>query len=399
MKKFIINNWQYKVFSVVMAVLLWLYVSHQENPTTEQVITVPLEVRDLAQHLVIAERPSFVKVRLQGQRQDLDNIAPRDVYAFLALEGVDVGQHILEVKVSVPGKTRLVSVNPSTVNVKVEVVSHAQVPVVVTYVDNTPAKGFMALKPILEPSQVLVSGPEHKVKEVKQVFVEVDLKDSNVNFHQKLPAKVEDMEGNLMHGWIDLEPAEIKVLIPIVREMPSKSLTVKVPLAGEPAEGYKVERIVVEPELLTVFGEIAALNNVDFLTAEPVDVSGASQDVIRKVKVLVPEDLTMVEDPTVTVLVKIEKVLNKSFSGLTVEPRNAPAQSQVQLNPDQVDLELEGMENIIERLDLSDVKVFVDLSGLEPGEHRVLVRVNAPSNVTVKDIRPKEIVVKILEVQ
>jgi YbbR domain-containing protein len=190
------NNLLYKSISLVLAVLLWLYVSHQENPVTEQIFTVPLEVRGLEQKLTISDRPSFVKVRLQGQRNVLDQLTARDIQAFLEMSGIDVGQHIMEVHVSTPEKTQLVSVIPSTVNINVEVLTTAQFSVNVSYSDSTPAKGYMALKPVLTPTQVLLSGPEDKLKEVEQVYVEVDLGDYNFNYHQQLPFSKPDVIPN-----------------------------------------------------------------------------------------------------------------------------------------------------------------------------------------------------------
>jgi YbbR domain-containing protein len=184
-----INNLLYKSISLVLAVLLWLYVSNQENPVTEQIFTVPLEVRGLEQKLTISDRPSFVKVRLQGQRHILDQLTARDIQAFVEMSGIDVGQHIMEVHVSTPEKTQLVSVTPATVNLNVEVLTTAQFSVNVSYSDSTPAEGFMALKPVLTPTQVLLSGPEDKLKQVEQVYVEVDLGDYNFNYHQQLLQK------------------------------------------------------------------------------------------------------------------------------------------------------------------------------------------------------------------
>lgn len=226
-----INNLLYKIISVVLALLLWLYVNHQENPVTEQIFTVPLEVRGLEQKLTISDRPSFVKVRVQGQRKTLDDLTARDLQAFLEMSGIDVGQHIAEVHVSVPEKTQLVSVTPSTVNLKVEVLTTSQYPVNVLYSDNTPADGYLALKPIMTPTQVLLSGPEDKLKEVGQVYVEVDLGEYNFNYHQKLPVKVEDGKGNLLLDWISVNPSQVDVLVPVVNELPSKTVPVKVPVS------------------------------------------------------------------------------------------------------------------------------------------------------------------------
>jgi YbbR domain-containing protein len=291
-----INNPLLKVISLVLAVLLWLYVNHQENPVTEQVFTVPLEVRGLESKLTISERPTFVKVRLEGQRRYLDELTARDMQAFLEMSGIDVGQHIMEVHVSTPKNTQLVSVTPSSVNLKVEVLTTAQFPVNVSYSDSTPGVGYLALNPVLTPTQVLLSGPEDKLKEVEQVYVEVDLGDYNFNYHQQLPVKVEDESGNLLLDWITVTPSQVDVLIPVVQELPAKTVPVKAPIEGTPGEGFAVGRIVIEPELLTILGEQAVLNDIETLTTEPVNIEGAIEDVVERVGVIIPKGVTLDRD-------------------------------------------------------------------------------------------------------
>ncbi|MDD4752119.1 MAG: CdaR family protein, partial [Desulfitobacteriaceae bacterium] len=370
------NNLLYKIFSVILAVLLWLFVSHQENPTTEQIFTVPVEVRDLSPDLVVAERPSFVKVRIQGQRQDLDMVSARDIHAFLEMDNMEVGMHTMEINVSVPGKTRLVSIIPSSVNIKVETMARTQVPVAVSFADNSPAKGFMALKPVLTPNEALVSGPQDQLKDIKQVYVEVNLGESQENYRQSLPVKVADNSDGLNLDLISFDPREVEVLIPVVRELPSKSVPVKVPITGEPAQGYKVERVVVEPNLVTIFGEFARLDQVNSLTATPVDISGTTKDINKKVNLNLPQGITFLEEESVTAVVRIIKLEEKAFSEIPIEIQGVREGISAEIDPAQVDVVLEASVSVIDNFSGENIKAIVDLTGLEEvGEHQRAVQV------------------------
>jgi YbbR domain-containing protein len=389
-----INNLLYKSISLVLAVLLWLYVSNQENPVTEQIFTVPLEVRGLEQKLTISDRPSFVKVRLQGQRHILDQLTARDIQAFVEMSGIDVGQHIMEVHVSTPEKTQLVSVTPATVNLNVEVLTTAQFSVNVSYSDSTPAEGFMALKPVLTPTQVLLSGPEDKLKQVEQVYVEVDLGDYNFNYHQQLPVKVEDRNGNLLLDWINVTPSQVDVLVPVVHELPAKTVPVKTPVEGTPEDGFEVGRIVVEPELLTILGEQPVLDGIESITTEPVNIDGETQDVVERVAVIVPKGVTLDrENNNVTAVVRIEQTKDKSFVGLPVLAKNTPEGLTPEFPAPTVNISVKGAESLMERLMGADIEVFVDLKNLTGGEHQVPVQVNLPKGVTLTEKVPQQITV------
>jgi len=389
-----INNLLYKTIAIVLAVLLWLYVNNQENPVTEQIFTVPLEVRGLEQKLTISDRPTFVKVRLQGQRKVLDELTARDMQAFLEMSGIDVGQHIMEVHVSVPEKTQLVSVTPSSVNLNVEVLTTAQFSVNVSYSDSTPAAGFLALKPVLTPTQVLLSGPEDKLKEVDRVYVEVDLGDYNFNYHQLLPVKVEDKGGNLLLDWITVTPSQVDVLVPVVHELPTKTVPVKTSIEGVPGEGFEVGRIVIEPELLTILGEQPVLNGIETIATEPVNIDGATQDVIERVNVIIPKGVTLERDNNyVTAVVRIEPSRDKSFMGLPVLAENVPDGLTPEFPAPTVEVSVKGAQSLIERLMGADIQVFVDLKNLTKGEHQVPVQVNLPQGVTLIKTVPEEITV------
>lgn len=385
------KNLFYKIFSVVLAVMLWLYVSNQENPLTEQMFTVPLEIRDLSPTLVITEQPSFVKVRIEGQRQELANVTTRDIHAFLEMDGTDAGMHLLDVNVSVPAKTRLVSVTPTDINVNVETVATAQVPVVVSYANEEPAKGYMALPVVLNPTRVEISGPQDKLKNIKQVFVEVNLAGISANYHQKLPTKVADEDGNLLADLITVSPKEVDVLVPIIRELPSKTVPVKVPLTGSPASGYQVERVVIEPQVVPIYGDFARIDLIDSLSTAAVDIAGATGDVNQRVALQVPGGLTVVENLEITAVVRISKIVEKTFSAVPITQRGLSAGMTATLAGSSVEIVVAGSEALLSKMTLADIQCTIDLTGLPIGSYQLTIQTAAPVGVTVKSVGPSQI--------
>ncbi|MGI6712323.1 MAG: YbbR-like domain-containing protein [Bacillota bacterium] len=391
MKKPNINNLAYKIISVLLAILLWLYVSHQENPVTEQIFTVPLEVRGLAEDLVVSNQPSFVKVRIQGQRKSLESITPRGIQAFVELSGLDVGNHIVEVHVTLPGKTQLVSIIPPNVNLRIELMTTIQLPVEVSYSDSTPSKGFLALEPVLTPTHVTVTGPEDKLKNIKQVYVDVNLGDNKLNFRQKLPVKIEDKGGNLVHDWLNVSPSEIDVIVPIVEEMPSKTVPVKISLKGTPALGYKIERLVTEPDVITIYGEFSKLKKINNLLTTPVDISNITHDVTKHVNIVAPEGISIHGEKSIAVIIKIERTVRKTYSNLPLKIKNLPQKMKDYSNNNTIQVIVEGPGSIMEKLEDNAIQPYVDLAGFGSGEQMVPVRVDHPETVSLVQVEPAEI--------
>lgn len=395
MKIHLTNNFFYKVISLLLAILLWLYVSHQENPLTEQVFSVPLEIRGLEKNLVVTDKPDTVKVRIQGKRQDVSEVTSKEVIAYVDMAGVDVGQYPRDIYVTLPSKTQMVSVNPSKVEISVDVVDSIQAPVSVEFTENTLAPGFMSLSPVLTPSLVVISGSGDKLDDVSRVFVEVDLTNAKTNYHERLPVKVEDKWGNLLQDWVEVSPTDVEVVVPVVNELPRKVLPLEIPLSGKPAAGYKVTRIVSEPAVLTAYGDFNELEQIHSLSTTIIDVANATQDSIKTVDVVVPEGINLLEETKITIIVKIEKVQQKAFNGLPITLHNIPKGLEIVSQWENANVVVEAADDMIEKLTTKDIQIYIDLANLKAGEHRVPVRVKLPTNVSLAGIKPGEVLVKL----
>jgi len=386
------KNLSIKLFSLALAVFLWMYVGNQDNPLTEQTFTVPLEVRDLSPALVISDSPTFVKVRIEGKRQELSTITTREIHAFLEMASVEAGMHLVDINVSVPAKTRLISVSPTSININVETVAFAQVPVVVSYSDDRPAEGFMALPAVLSPTQVEISGPQDKLKDIKQVFVSVSLKGSSVSYRQKLPAQVADSGGNSLSGLVTISPQEIDVLVPVIPELPAKTVAIRVPVKGEPAEGFEVERVVIEPQVMTVYGEFPSLDPIDSLETDAVDIMGADKNISAKVNLQIPAGITLVDSTEVMAVVRISRIADKTFADLPVDIQGA-AGLTASAAPSSVTLTVQGPESVLNTLTAATIKVYVDVAGLAAGSYQRPVQVTLPAGVSQRSLQPAAVTV------
>src|SRR2546428_8704208 len=106
-----------KVWSVVLAVLLWLGVSGEE--TVERGLRVPLELQQFPAGLELqGEPPSSVDVRVRGSSGALARISPGDIVAVLDLRGAHVGgrlYHLTSDQVRAPFGVEVVQITPATI--------------------------------------------------------------------------------------------------------------------------------------------------------------------------------------------------------------------------------------------------------------------------------------------
>lgn len=161
------RNLGMKLLALLSAFVLWLYVAYQ-NPATEQVLPqVPLEYQGLPKDVAVVGIPRAVSIRIQGARALDGDVTYKDVRAYVDLKDARVGNNILNVKVTMPAGSRLVSVSPERVSVQLDVIKEKQVPVQVEF-SGAPKAGYTRLSAVLKPDQVLVRGPQEFLEKVEQ---------------------------------------------------------------------------------------------------------------------------------------------------------------------------------------------------------------------------------------
>lgn len=306
MHRFFKTNLAYRIISILLAVILWMWVTTEKNPTQEKVLQVPLETRNLAHDLMVADKPDSVKIRIEGRKNLIDNVNSRDIRAFVNLQGATTGPNIKPVEVALPVGLQLVNVNPSQVSVAIDQISEAQLPVAVLVQGQT-APGYTSLEPSVTPTEVIVQGPKSLLDAIDQVFVEVTLDESPESLKEQLPLKIKDNRGRLIHDMLRTKPEFVEVYIPVLKETPSQKLLVKPAIIGKPAAGYRIKRVAVEPDIVEAYGPYQSLATLDYLTTESVLVSDLTSDLIQEVPVITPDEGITTQPKTVKVVVEVER--------------------------------------------------------------------------------------------
>ncbi len=259
-------NWRYLALAFILSLSLWVFVTIQDNPMAEQLFEVPVDYVNLADNLAISDKAETVKLRLSGTANILDNVAASDIRVYVDLTGAVLGQNKLRLNFDLPNNTQLSSADFTETTLLVDELAQVQLPVQVEYSGlNKLGEGYMALEPFLTPNEVVLSGAEDKLALIDKVFVTVNLGGSEANYRASLPVNVRDSFGNSLLSWVQVEPALVDVLVPVVGSQPSKLAPVRVTLSGRPAEGYVVSRVVTDPQLATVLGPQALLDNLDYI--------------------------------------------------------------------------------------------------------------------------------------
>lgn len=189
LKAILFENFLIKLFSLLFAVLLWMYASTRGQ--SEITFVVPLELRDIpAEMMVVGDRPRQVDVRLKGDEVNIRNLSSKEVGAFISLKGARTGETLFSLdpsNIKAPGSVTISRVSPSEVRIGLDYVRQKQLPVRVR-VKGRPANGYRVSDAKADPETVVVTGPRAEIGRLDEVVTEmVDVGGLMGGFERQIP--------------------------------------------------------------------------------------------------------------------------------------------------------------------------------------------------------------------
>lgn len=164
---FLKNRWL-KLVSFLLALILWLTFIPEEKIFTEKTLTVPLEIHNIPSQMEIVEKPpSTVDVKIRSTRRLIGQITPANVSVILDLQHVSVNQVNFPLSMDmiyVPEGAEAKEVSPSQINLKLETIKEIPLEVIVDFTGEIP-EGYKMTQYEVIPLEILVKGPESKIKE------------------------------------------------------------------------------------------------------------------------------------------------------------------------------------------------------------------------------------------
>jgi len=397
------HNWGWKLLSLLLAVCLWAgLITQDPNLTRERRFTdVPITLTNQEtlrrNGLIVLSGLEEDNLRLESFRAEVpqryfDSVTVANFNPRIDLSRItETGEQ--EIKISFTNSSTYGNVEastPATLPIVVdEYVTNYRVPVSLNITGDYPA-GFYASTPIVDPGTMAVSGPKSLVDQVAGIRANLDLTLLSARAgttRLALPLYFVDAAGNIIESDL-LEAASASTVLRTVtvEQKLYQSKRVKVAdaalIQGEPAEGYRIAGITATPTTMLVAGDEEALETILQLFAEaPVNVEGATETFTTEVHLRKPADLVHLGSTSITVCVKIEPIIiSRSFENVRVQVDQLPSNLRAILSQKNLDVIVTGPMLEVNALRASQVRAFVDASGLEAGEHSMMVQTDADSD-------------------
>lgn len=401
MGRWLTNNVSLMVLAVLLAFFVWIVASLQQDPIVENTLSAPVVIVAPPapnQTLSASTLPPTVTVRIRAPQSTFESLGAGGVQVPVDLSRLGTGQHVVKLEPTIRVEpSMLLSSRPLTASVTIEQVTEASLPVRVI-VDGTPAIGYQAQWPIVNPDQATVTGTQQIVARVASLDAVINVEGARSSVEQTVRLLARDRDGNAVSN-VSITPASVVVRVPMEQRSNFKDLAVRVRPTGQPAEGYAITSISASPQVVTVFGPRDAIQQLPgFIDTLEVSVAGATQDVEQRVELNVPPNVSPIAD-NMTVLVRVRIEPQQGARTVSRKPivLGITDTLSVKVSPPTVDIVLAGPQPTLNGLTQDSVRVEVDAAGLGVGVHQLTPNVVVPEGVTVQSVLPSTVQIEVTD--
>ena len=394
---FLLRNWPLKLAAIGLAVVLYAGVTLSGNERTWPG-SVPIEVLAPPPGAAVLDLPgSVTSIRYRAPIEASSQLTTGSFLASIDLANVTPAADGAPVPVDVrvtalDPRVQVIDFSPRSVNVRVDQVVPR--PMSVTVDRGTVPEGLTLGVPQVSPATVVVRGASSRVATVQSVVARVAVDASGLNVDQDVDLVATDETGAPVPG-VEVLPQRVHVRIDVARALAYATLPVVPVVTGAPAPGYRVTSVHADPQTLTVSGEAAAVARLSSVSTQPLDISGATQDVDQTVAVELPTDITAVGEPGVRLVVTVDPDTGSRTWQVGVQPQGARPTREYGLSTPTVLVTMSGPRPVLDAVDPSTIDAHITVGRLAPGTHEVDVVVEPLDGLEFVSVAPATIRVEV----
>ncbi len=364
------------ITAFLLSVAVWIMAVTASDPSIEKAYptAIPLEIIGQSSDLVItSELPDRISLTLRAPSSIWDSLTTQKVpvRAIMDISGLREGVHTVPINVQIGIKpVEIRSYSPQSTVVTLDLLQTREFPIRVIN-QGSLAVGFQSNPAVLSENSVMVSGAKTFVDSVNEVRAVVKLTDAKTDINQTISLQAVDVNGSIVKD-VSLSPDKITITQKVVERGGYRNVVVKVVTNGQPAVGYRLSSIPVYPPTVTVYSADPAVIDAlpGYVETLPIDLSKRTTSFEEEIGLNLPAGVQVIDDLSVLVLVEITAIIgNQSIPDVLVEATGLDSNLTAIILPEKVDIIVSGPLNILDALDLQNLRVLLDLTGQEAGTY------------------------------
>ena len=404
------NNLGYKMLSLLLAVLLWNYVINTNTSITRSKTIYNLTGTVSGQSTLTDNKLALKEIPEEALSAIAVTVeAPQTYYSRVSSDNIQVSLDLSSVRSAGTQEVPLRAtcsygvvrgISPETLTLTFENLDSRNV--AVNSVITGEERGYWYNVSRSNPAVLTISGAASVVQSITSARVTADVSGMTTSAITALPYVLLDAAGNeIPQDMLNCSTSSISVSVDIYpcRDIPVSTDYESV-VTGEPAEGFELASVSIQPETIQVAAEPELLNSLTELVIDPVSIEGASQSFSAKTTVNQLSDFKNVSSEQVYVSVTIAEETIEDFVDNVKVIFTGKGENLV-ASYDKLGIYVTGPRSAVEALQEEGITVNVDLSGLTEGYYLLSPHIDRDAyeglemmseavSVTLTDISPEE---------
>lgn len=353
----------------------------------EILVNIPVNVEYNKEAYVIEGVPSTVDITLIGRKSDLylaKQLGDHEVVLDLTDYKASPNAYKVKLLYTQTIDNLKYKLDPETVSVKISDKVSKLKTISDDLMNQDKLDSKLSVKSVnINTSEVVVKGSSSTLDKIATVKALVDL--SNKEFTKEGTYNVDDVplvayneNGAIIKG-VEIVPNTVSASITL------DSYSIKVPIdvltTGELLTGKAISSILINGSndyLIEIFGEQQAL---DKITGVPVTIDvtdqGASGAKSYNVTISKPSGVRYMSETSATIAVSFGDEKQKTITGVSLGSTKGLATGYAanakSIKDQTVDVQVKGVESVIDGISADNIQTYIDLSGYTVGEHEIPV--------------------------
>jgi len=389
LKEKVFHNTSLKVFSIIFALVFWIYVMDQVNPVITRTFgNIKVDLLNVStveeNELVIKNNKDFfVDVTVEGRRDEVLQFNSSDLSLTADLMGYKSGINTIPININ-SNNNDVKIINQSLEEIKIEFENYIErlKPIELSYGGTLP-ENYTLESSQLAFKEAYVSGAASKVNSVVALEATYNIGGLKNSVSEDITIAPVNTEGEIVQG-VTLDQKYVGLNITIVKE---KEVTIIVEFDDQTSNDYHIKSYDYTPKRLKIQGEETLVDQVDELALEPFEIRDDLGVFNFERELILPIGISVVDgSPSVSIFGEVEPIITKEYTynvdNITIiNIGNENYTAQIVDENSEVTLSITEPESAIDLLAADDIVLLIDGSDFQLGENqgKIFARFNNKS--------------------
>ena len=393
MKTLLNQNLKMKIFAVIFAFFMWIYVMAEVDPIIiRDIDSVPINITNMQELELLELTPEYgtdlnVRVSLRGRRSILNAQITRGIKAEGWINNPKEGENILVVDLKDVDSNVEYTLYPSDkqINLEKKMVIRKSVSVVQT---GTLPEGYEIKEIKSNPASMYIEGPKTLVDSITTLMTTLDVSNYDKDFSKKLQVIPVDRDNQEVKG-VSINQDTVFVHAIVVK---AKTVPIVLDIPSSENDELKLSGYTIDPPEVVIKGKANVIDSIKEIKTEKVELSQLVENPNLKVKLVLPTGVET-QTPEITLKSSMEKVISKEFN-ISKERIQISGNGQlpdISDNPDISDfiaVKITTTDKIMDTISENDIRVYIKMQEYENNPARVPIHVEVDEEVESIETTP-----------